>query len=196
MAKKHVAVYVRVSSRKQDHRSQLPDLKSWVESNGQPMKWYRDTASGKTMDRPGWAKLEAALRAGRISRIVVWRLDRLGRTAGGLCSLFEELQERRVGLVSLRDSIDLGTASGRLMANVLASVAAYDNEVRSERVRAGQAVARANGKTWGGSRPGVRKVVTPAQVNVIQRMKREGESVAEIARTVGLSRPTIYTVVK
>ena len=148
------------------------------------------------MDRPGWIKLEAALRAGKVSKIVVWRLDRFGRTAGGLCQLFEELQERRVGLVSLRDSIDLGTASGRLMANVLASVAAYDNEVRSERVRAGQAVARANGKIWGGSKPGVRKVVTPAQVKVIRRMKRDGESVAEIARTVGLSRPTIYTVVK
>ena len=98
-------------------------------------------------------KLVQAVRSGKVSRIVVWRLDRLGRTAKGLTALFAELLERRVNLVSLRDSIDLKTAAGRLMANVLASVAQYEMEVRAERVRAGQAVARANGKTWGAQSP-------------------------------------------
>jgi DNA invertase Pin-like site-specific DNA recombinase len=89
-----------------------------------------------------------------VSRVVDWRLDRLGRTAKGLTALFAELLELRVNLVSLRDSIDLNTPAGRLMANVLASVAQYETEVRAERVRAGQMIARANGKTWGGSKPG------------------------------------------
>jgi len=195
-AEKHVAIYVRVSSRKQDHRSQLPDLKVWAESCEEPTRFYHDKASGRSMDRPGWKRLETAIRAGKVSRVVVWRLDRLGRTAGGLCTLFEELQERRVGLVSLRDAIDLETASGRLMAGVLASVAQYDNEVRGERVRAGQAVARANGKTWGGSEPGKRKVVTPQQQKTILRLKADGEPVTAIAKTVGLSRPTIYSVLE
>ena len=122
------------------------------------------------------------------------RLDRLGRTAAGLTALFEDLRRRKIGLVSVRDGLDLETPAGRLMANVLASVAAYENEVRSERIAAGQEVARANGKRWGGSKPGVRKRVSSEQINIIHRMKAEGVAVARIARAVGLSRPTIYSV--
>jgi DNA invertase Pin-like site-specific DNA recombinase len=94
---------------------------------------------------------------------VVWRLDRLGRTVSGLARLFEELQARKVGLVSLRDGLDLHTAAGRLMAHVLASVAAYELEVKSERQRAGIEAARAeNGGRcpWGGRKPGTRVKVT------------------------------------
>jgi DNA invertase Pin-like site-specific DNA recombinase len=190
-----IAIYVRVSSRKQDTRSQTPDLKRWAESQADaPVKWYRDKMTGKTMDRPGWKKLEADIDAGKVSKIVVWRLDRLGRTAAGLTALFEDLQRRKIGFESLKDKIDLSTPAGRLMANVLASVAAYENEIRSERIRAGQAVARANGKTWGGSQKGRRITVTDEQVKAIRRMKSEGEKIAAIARATGVSRPTVYRV--
>ena len=124
----------------------------------------------------------------------IWRLDRLGRTASGLCKLFEDLQEKKVRLVSLMDSIDLGTASGRLIANVLASVAAYETELRGERVRAGQQAARDAGKKWGGSKTGQRRKVTDEQVQAIVDMKARGETIACIARTVSLSRLTIYRV--
>ena len=87
---------------------------------------------------------------GSFLTVVVWRLDRLGRTAKGLTALFEDLLGRGVDLVSLEDGLDLATPAGRLMANVLASVAQYETEVRADRVLAGQAVAKANGKTWGG----------------------------------------------
>lgn len=190
----HVAVYLRVSSRKQDHRSQEPDLKRWADSQDEPVKFYRDKASGKTMDRPAWNRLEADMIAGRVSKVVVWRLDRLGRTASGLTALFEDLQRRKIGFEALRDKIDLETAAGRLMANVLASVASYENEVRSERILAGQAAARANGKSWGGSKPGRRLTVTDEQVSTVRRLKAEGEKVATIARATGLSRPTVYRV--
>ena len=118
----------------------------------------------------------------------------LGRTAAGLTVLFEDTPRRNVGFEALRDKVDLSTAAGRLMANVLASVAAYENEVRSERIRAGQAVALANGKRWGGSHKGRRVKVTTEQVEAIHRLKGEGEKVAAIARATGLSRPTIYGV--
>ncbi|KKL51055.1 hypothetical protein LCGC14_2299330, partial [marine sediment metagenome] len=191
---RQIAIYVRVSSRQQDTRSQEPDLKRWAEVYADaPVKWYRDKFSGKTMDRPGWNRLEADMVAGKISRIVVWRLDRLGRTAAGLTALFEDLQRRRVGFEALRDKVDLSTAAGRLVANVLASVAAYENEVRSERIRAGQAVAHANGKRWGGSEKGRRIKVTAEQARSIRRLKDEGEKIAAIARATGLSRPTIYS---
>ena len=195
---KHIAVYVRVSSRQQDVRSQVPDLKRWIGAyaDDTPVVWYRDKASGKSMDRPGWRKLEAAVRAGKVSKIACWRLDRLGRTASGLTALFDDLRERKVGLVSVKDSLDLVTLAGRLMANVLASVAAYENEVRSERIVAGQAVARARGKRWGGSRPGRKVKVTAEQIRCVKRLHGEESPIAAIARAVGLSRPTVYRLLR
>jgi DNA invertase Pin-like site-specific DNA recombinase len=138
--------------------------------------------------------LEAEIVAGNVSKVVVWRLDRLGRTAAGLTALFEEFQRRGVAFEALRDKIDLTTAAGRLMAGVLASVANYENEVRAERIRAGQAVARANGKRWGGSQKGRRIKVTVEQEDVIRRLRDEGKGVTVISRVTGLSRPTIYAV--
>jgi DNA invertase Pin-like site-specific DNA recombinase len=160
------------------------------------VKWYRDKFTGKTMNRPGWQSFESDLRAGRVARLAVWRLDRLGRTTIGLCQLFAECQARKVDLVSLRDRFSLDTPSGRHFARMMASQAEYDNEVRSENIRAGQAVARKQGKRWGGSQAGVRKKITSTQERVIQRMKDDGESIVAIAKTVNLSRPTIYDVLK
>jgi DNA invertase Pin-like site-specific DNA recombinase len=191
---KHVAVYIRVSSNSQTTKSQEPDLRRWEFAQGAEAVWYRDTSSGKTMDRPGWQKLEAAIRAGKVSTVVVWRIDRLGRTAKGLTALFDELRSRKVNLVSLKDGLDLSTSAGRLMANVLASVAQFETELRGERVAAGQAVARANGKRWGGSKPGTRKKVTDTQLRAIHSMRQNGEPVTQIALAMGLSRPTIYSV--
>lgn len=188
---KHTAIYCRVSSKQQDTASQEPDLKRWADGQ-ENVTWYRDKFSGKTMDRPGWNKLVRALQSGELSAVVVWRLDRLGRTAKGLTALFDDLLARKVNLVSIRDGIDLNTAAGRLMANVLASVAQYETEVRGERVRSGQAIARASGKKWGGSEGGRRIKVTDEQVAMIGRMAGEGSKVAAIARATGLTRPTIY----
>jgi DNA invertase Pin-like site-specific DNA recombinase len=193
---KHIGIYLRVSSRRQDTRSQEPDLKRWAAAQDRPVRWYRDKFTGRTMDRPGWRKLEADIKAGKVAKVVVWRLDRLGRTARGLTALFEDLQGRRVGLVSLREGLDLSTPAGRLMAHVLASVAQYETEVRAERVRAGQAVAKANGKRWGGSKKGRRVKVTPQQAKVVRQMHQEGEPIAAIARTIGVSRPTVYSLLK
>jgi DNA invertase Pin-like site-specific DNA recombinase len=141
---KITAVYTRVSSAQQTTKSQKPDLTRWVDAQDPDtigkVQWFHDSATGKNMDRTGWLKLQAAIDTGQ----VIWRLDRLG-----LCTLFEDLQAKKVRLVSLRDSIDLGTASSRLMANMLASVAAFETEIRGERVKA-------SGKTWGGSKKGWR----------------------------------------
>lgn len=191
---RHIAVYVRVSSKTQDAASQMPDLKRWAGGQDKPVAWYNDKFTGKTMDRPGWNKLEGNLRAGKVSAVVVWRLDRLGRTAKGLTALFDELIQRKVNLISLRDGIDLGTAAGRLMANVMASVAQFETELRAERVLAGQAVAREKGVKWGGSKPGRRIKVTDEQASIVRRMKAENETVAAMARATGLSRPTIYSI--
>ena len=79
-------------------------------------------------------KMLAALRSGKLCRIVVWRLDRLGRTTKGLCELFDELCERGVDLISMKDGFSLASPAGRLHARILASVAEYETEIRAERV--------------------------------------------------------------
>ena len=194
---KHIAIYIRVSSDQQDLRSQEPDMKRWVEAfaDGTPVRWYQDKVTGKTMNRPGWQQLESDMNAGKITKIVVWRLDRLGRTASGLTTLFDELRDRKINLVSLKDGLDLSTPAGRLMAGVLASVAQYETEVLGERVLAGQAAAKAEGKTWGGSQKGRRIKVNQDQEATIKRLREERVPVAQIARAVGLSRPTVYSVI-
>ncbi len=191
----HVAIYCRVSKRNgQDVRSQLPDLERWAAAQDQPIRWYRDRFTGKTMDRPGWRALESDIQTGEVSAVVCWRIDRLGRTAKGLTSLFSDLQERKVNLVSLKDGLDLSTPAGRLMANVLASVAQFETEVRAERILAGQAAARAAGKTWGGGKPGRRVTLTEEKERTIKLLHDQGKGISEISRVVGLSRPTIYRV--
>jgi len=190
---KTIAIYLRVSKKRgQDVRSQLPDLERWAAAQDQPVKWYRDKFTGKTMDRPGWRALESDIAAGKVSAVVVWRIDRLGRTARGLTALFDDLQRRKVNLVSLKDGLDLSTAAGRLLAHVLASVAQFETEVRAERIMAGQAAARATGKVWGGGKPGRRVRLSEEKEQVIKQLSRQGKGISEIARVVGLSRPTIY----
>lgn len=193
---KIVAVYVRVSSKTQDTKSQKPDLDQFAKNlpDGTEVRYFSDKFTGKTMGRPAWKKLESAIQRGEVSTVVVWQLDRLGRTAKGLTALFAELSEKRVNLVSLKEGLDLSTPAGRLMANVLASVAQFETEVRAERVIAGQAAARDAGKTWGGSVAGVAKKCTHEQIATIRRMQQEGSSKAAMARATGLSRPTVYSV--
>jgi DNA invertase Pin-like site-specific DNA recombinase len=90
----HIAIYTRVSSDTQRHRSQLPDLKRWAAAQDLPVVWYTDTYTGKTMDRPGWNDLDGEMRAGNVLKIATWKLDRLGRTTLELCRLFDELASR------------------------------------------------------------------------------------------------------
>lgn len=188
-----VGVYLRVSSTKgQETRSQEPDLQTWAKAQPDDSVWYRDKFTGTTMERPGLDRLLADVRGGRISKVCVWRLDRLGRTAKGLLTLLDELQGLNVGFVSLREGFDITTPAGRLMAGVLASVASYETEVRKERQLAGIAKAKSEGKSWGGRKTGTRVKLTEEKEVAIRQLHGQGQSVAAIARTVGLTRKTIY----
>jgi DNA invertase Pin-like site-specific DNA recombinase len=191
---RQTVIYTRISSTSQDARSQEAELKRWAAAHEAktPAKWFKDVFTGTTMTRPGWERPWKAVEAGEVGTIVVWRLDRIGRTARGLTALFDDLQRLGVNLVSLREGLDLATPAGRLLAHVLASVAQYETEVRSERQMAGIAAAKARGVRWGGSKKGRRIKVTDEQVATIRRLRQEKTPVAAIARATGLSRPTIY----
>ncbi len=187
-----IGIYLRVSSSTQDTKSQEPDLTTWAKAQAEEVAWYRDKATGTNMDRPGLDKLLADARSGKISKVVVWRLDRLGRTAKGLLDLLDELQQLGVGFVSLREGIDLNTPAGRLMLVVLAGVSQYETEVRKERQLAGIAKAKEGGKKWGGRKPGTRVKLTEEKEALIRQLHGEGKPVAAIARMVGLTRRTVY----
>lgn len=189
------AIYVRVSSSGQKEAAQLPDLERWARAQDDEIVWYRDRSTGTSMERDGWARLWADVLLGRFSRIVVWRIDRLGRLASGLTKLFEDLTQMGVDLVSLRDGLDLGTPAGRLMANVLASVAVYETEVRSERQLAGIAAAKERGVKFG--RPagsGKPITISDEKRELVRQLYREGKGVAKIARLATLSRTTVYKI--
>ena len=206
-----IAIYERISSRGQKLDSQHHDLETWArgqQANSQALRWYRDTFTGKSMDRPAMMKLLADLRAGKVKAVVCWRLDRLGRTAKGLTALFDELVALKVNFLSLKDGIDLSTPAGRLIANVLASVAAYETEVRAERIAAGkaakaakiEAIIKAGGTppaiNKGGRPKGTPNKVTSTVAGMILKMKTERKKVAHIARELNLSRQTVYEVLK
>lgn len=194
-ANRYVAIYARVSSNRQDHRSQLPDLQRWADGQSLPVKMFRDKFSGKTMNRPAWDKLEADIRAGKVAKVVCWKLDRLGRTARGLLGLFDVLRQTKTDLICTNGGISgLETPEGRLLAGILAQVAEFDNEVRSERIRAGQAAAREQGKTWGGSEAGWQRKDTGAKVRAVKTMAAQGESITSIAKALKVSRQTVYNL--
>jgi len=196
--KQHVAAYVRVSTGQQRTDSQEDDLKRWLAAQRDlgPVRWYRDVATGRTMDRPAWQRLEDALRRGQVTALVCWKLDRLGRTVSGLSRLFDLLRERGIRFISTSEGLDLGTPAGRLVAHVISSVAEYETELRGERVRAGQAAARARGKRWGGSGKGRVLKLKPDVLTAIEDGRRRGQGKAALARLLGLSWPTISVACK
>lgn len=191
-----VGIYIRVSSRTQSTRSQEPDLQKWVKAfaDDRPVQWFRDKATGTTMDRPAWKRLEAAIDRGEIGTLIVWRLDRLGRLASGLALLFDKLIAKKVNLISLRDGVDLSTPAGRLTCNILASIAAFETEVRGERARAGIQAARDRGIKWGGSPKGRRHCNTRSKEAAVRRLRAQGMPITQIARSVGLGRQTVYNL--
>ncbi len=190
------AVYLRLGGRRQGADDQLDDLTRWAEAHHGPVSWYRDHFVGSAGERPSFALLSRDIEARRVARVVVWRLDRLGLTPRGLTALFAALRRRGVALLSLEDRWGLADSQGRLAARVIASVAAYEREPRSERILAGQAAARARGVRWGGSVKGWRRKVTDDQETLISRLRREGHGVSACARATGLTRKTVYRVLR
>jgi len=188
-----VAAYVRVSSKQQNEAMQRDAIDTWAKAHGMDPTIYLDKQSGRTMDRPAWNRLDAAIQAGKVKVLLVWRLDRLGRTMSGLARLFDDLRERGVKLISLRENFDLLTPMGRMVAGVMASMAEYESELRGERVRGGQEAARKRGKTWGGSVRGWTKL-TDEQVATIRKLHADGTSKRAIGRMLGISWPTVQKV--
>ena len=158
--------------------------------------WYTDKFTGKSLDRPAFNKLQKEAKTGDM--VAVWRLDRLGRTTTGLVNLFEQWRKAGIGFYSLRDSFDLSSASGRLVLGIMISIAAYETELRQERIESARQTRLSRGDKIGkpGPKKGQRWKVKRGQESLIHRLKKENVPVAEIARQTGLTRPTVYSILR
>jgi DNA invertase Pin-like site-specific DNA recombinase len=147
---------------------------------------YTDTASGSVTERPGLSQALSHLRAG--DTLVVWRLDRLGRSLPHLIETVRQLQERGIGFRSLQEQLDTRTSGGKLVFHVFGALAEFERDLVRERTHAGLAAARARGRLFG--RP---RRLTPQQVKQLRSLaKDERNTVREICQTLGISRATYY----
>jgi DNA invertase Pin-like site-specific DNA recombinase len=151
---------------------------------------YTDRVSGTKAERKGLTEALSHLRAG--DTLVVWRLDRLGRSLRHLIDTVTDLQERGIGFKSLQESIDTTTSGGKLVFHIFGALAEFEREIIRERTRAGLTAARARGKS--GGRP---KAMTAKQVQMLRNLASDpGNSIDEICKTLGISRTTFYRYVK
>jgi len=150
-------------------------------------KVYEDRISGAKAERPGLALALEVARAG--DTLVVWRLDRLGRSLKDLIALAEGLDKRGVGLKSLKEALDTTSSGGRLVFHMFGALAEFERDLIRERTRAGLTAARARGRL--GGRP---KRLTPEKRRLAVQLYRAREhSIAEICRLMGISKPTLYS---
>ena len=179
--------YTRVSTATQDAQLQVDAL---VDVGVQKRDVFADVTSGSrtAIERPGMKRLLEHAEAG--DTVVVWRVDRLGRSLIDVLNTVNLLRERGVNVRSVSDGIDPATSTGRLMLNMLATLAEYERELIVERVNAGIAAARQNGTKFG--RPLADPVEVADKLQVVADARKRGRTAEEAARLVGWSRATLY----
>jgi len=176
--------YARVSTDEQNPALQFDAL-----HRADCKRIFTDYASGAQTSRPALNKALGLVRRG--DTLVVWKLDRLGRSLSHLINLISELERRGVGFRSLSEAIDTETAGGRLLFHVMGALAEFERTLISERTRAGMAAAKTRGAVLG--RP---RKLSPAQVTSASRsLARSRRSVRDIASKLAVSRSTLRRAV-
>jgi putative DNA-invertase from lambdoid prophage Rac len=184
------ALYARVSTHDQQTLGlQVEAMSAYIKDRGwTTAKRIEDIGSGSKV-RPGREALLKSARRREVDIVVVWRLDRWGRSLADLVVTLCELTELGVGFVSLTEALDLTTPTGRAMTGMLAVFAEFEREILRERVRAGIAQARKEGRTHGRPRTASLKFAE------VLRLKAEQLSHAEIARQLKIGRTSVRRIV-
>jgi DNA invertase Pin-like site-specific DNA recombinase len=172
--------YARVSTDEQSLDLQLDALKA-----AGCKRVFTDKVSTMKADHPGLAEVDSHLRHGDV--LVIWKLDRLGRTVKGLVDFVADLQERKIQFRSLTDGIDTTTPAGRFFFHIMASLAQMERELLAERTRAGLAAARRRGRLGGRKRR-----MTPGKVESARKLLKGGMAPRDVAHSLGVSVPTLY----
>ncbi len=153
-------------------------------------KLFTDTASGAKAERKGLEEALNYVRKG--DTLVVWRLDRLGRSLPHLIATMTDLEERGIGFKSLTENIDTTTSGGKLIFHIFGALAEFERNLIRERTTAGLTAARARGRI--GGRP---KALTPQQRKIAQALYDDPNiSISDICRTLKISKPTFYRSIK
>ena len=183
------ALYARVSTHDQQTLAmQVDSMSVYIQNrNWVAAKQIKDVGSGAN-ERPGRENLLKVARRREVDVIVVWWLDRWGRSVADLMTTLRELTDLGVGFVSLTEALDLTTPSGRAMAGMLAIFAEFEREILRERVRAGIAQARKEGRPHGRPR------TASLRIAEVKRMKLEGLSHSEIARRLKIGRTSVRRI--
>ena len=176
--------YARVSTQDQNFELQEDALK-----NSGCELIFKEKVSGSKADRPELGRLIEHLRKGDI--VVVYKLDRLGRSLKHLLELVDLFNRKEVGLQSISDSIDTTTPQGRLFFNISASFAEFEKDLIRERTKAGLDAARARGRK-GGRRQGMSKEAEQKAILAETYYKEGKMSVIEISKEIGISKMTLY----
>jgi putative DNA-invertase from lambdoid prophage Rac len=181
-----VGLYARVSTHDQHTLPlQMEAMRNYVRQRGWTIvSEIKDVGSG-SIQRPKREMLMQAARRRDTDVILVWRLDRWGRSVADLVMTLKELNELGVAFVSLTEALDLTTSSGRAMAGLLAVFAEFEREILRERVKAGLAQARKQGKRLGRPRSAALKT------DQVRQMTSEGLSQAEVARRLRIGRTSV-----
>lgn len=185
----NVACYVRVSTVGQNQAGQKREIQRWLDGNGidaSSVVWFIDKASGDNLTRPAFEKLQAAVFAGEVKTIIVWKLDRLSRSLKDGINTLSGWLEKGIRVVSVTQQLDYSGATGQLVASVLFAVAAMEQETRRERQAAGIDAARERG-VYIGRKAGTTKG-KPARAI---RLREKGLNDSEIATAMGVSRRTV-----
>jgi len=185
-----VAAYVRVSSRHQKTDSQEAEINKWLEGNGiaaDYVEWYRDTETGKTLDRPAFRRLQKDIFSGGVKTVIAWKLDRLSRRLRDGVNLLADWCDRGLKIIIVTQQIELNGPVGRMIAAVLLGLAEIELEYRRERQAAGIEVAKKRG-TYRGRKKGT----TKGKPERARELKEKGLSVAEIATALGVSERTAF----
>lgn len=179
-----VGLYARVSTTEQTATNQLIDLRRYCEARGwtQTVEYVDEGVSGSKDSRPALDRLVKDAKRRKIDSLVVWKLDRLGRSLRHLILLLDELAALGVAFVSLGEGIDTSTPAGRLQLHVLGAIAEFERDRIRERVRAGLARVKAQGQKLG--RPEV--VVPVARLASVSQLSLTGGATA-----LGISRSTL-----
>lgn len=152
-------------------------------------KIYDDVCSGRATERPGLAKALEIARAG--DALVVWKLDRIGRSLAHVVALVSDLQKRGIGLKVLTGDVDTTTTTGRLVFGIFATLAEFERDLIHERTMAGLAAARARGRA--GGRP---RVMTRQKLKAAMAMMADRDNAArDVASQLGVSLSTLYAYV-
>src|SRR5437763_7076389 len=156
-------------------------------------KIFTDTASGAKAERPGLTEALAYVREG--DTLVVWRLDRLGRSLKHLIETITDLNNRRIGFKSIQENIDTSTSGGKLIFHMFGALAEFERDIIRERTKAGLAAARARGRL--GGRPKAKTLNTPKKVAMAQSLyDNKDNTIDEICKTLNISRATLYRYIK